>query len=547
MRLKVVCNAPGAAALRYERCIDVFTRVLMGWDKKHQAPMKAGGLFGVPIAFAGCTEEQWRLTLHLHLLLWSHGHDDMIDKLSKGGADALKSFAALLDKTTSCNLDLPAEDDQVLHACPNEHCKGTIIADEQSMQQAMGNRVDPNPKILRCTLCPSHFGAQFLITNMFNKAYQRYDLGDVPEVNLEIDSEAILRNEWKRAAEVNGVRRDLPEPARRVVKAVRQYAQQAHRGAHTAGCFKCSKFLKGQDAIKAQCSCRYFAPWGAVAETAAVLEIDPQSKSKQPVVDIQQRRTPPNAWIASSCPTLGRVMECNNFVTYVRNQQLVFYFGSYLSKAKRENSKAYGDALLKFHTYIAHQLAKFDQSDVDALDAEGRSEFSLGLGRLLCLVRAHTNGEEVGSPLAGYLLLKNDMFEFSYGTVRLPVAQGVAYLKQEEINGRLSRDGVFTAAIHDYVFRPAGRNSLGWYWYLETCEIKKGALVVEEDDTTEVNSDTERPPRAANVIILDTQEYAGVVYCLVRRTDQVSTLSAGLTFVVGKFSGILGMRLFRSI
>jgi hypothetical protein len=459
----------------------------------------------------------------------------MLNKLSQGGPDALQTFASLLDKTTSCNLDLPAEDDQILHACPNESCNGMIIADDAKMQQALFNRTDNNPKILKCTDCANQFGAQFLVTNMFKKGYERYDLGDAPIVNQEIDTEELLRHEWTRASASlsSGEQRHGQDPARqRLLKAVRQYSRQAHRGAHTGGCFKCGKFTKGQDKAKPRSAvpCRYHAPWEVVGETAATLVIDDDVERQDPVVEIKQKRTPPNAWLASSCPPLGRVMDCNNFVTYVRNQQLVFYFGSYLSKAKRENSKAYADALLKFHTYIEQQLAKYDPSSV-ALDDQARSEFSLGLGRLLCLVRAHTNGEEVGSPLAAYLLLQNAMFMFSYGTVRLPLAQGVAYLAQEEINGSLSRDGVFTASIHDYVFRPAGREHLGWYWYLEECEIGRGALADKKEEETEGSSDMELSAEdMVNVTVLNMKEEANVAYCQVRRDNQVS---------VCKISGVL--------
>jgi hypothetical protein len=120
---------------------------------------------------------------------------------------------------------------------------------------------------------------------------------------------------------------------------------------------------------------------------------------------------------------------------------------------------------------LERQLAKARDADTKRGDDDAapapRSAFSTGLGRLCSLVRAHTNGEEVGAPLAAFLLLLNNMFLFSYPTVRLPVAQGASFLSQQPIKGKLGSEGTFTCAIHDYVYRPKELENVGWYWFLE--------------------------------------------------------------------------------
>ena len=59
---------PGACAVEYESIIQIVINVLIGWNEK----MKTGtnGIFGVPLAYADCCEEQARYTLHSHISVW---------------------------------------------------------------------------------------------------------------------------------------------------------------------------------------------------------------------------------------------------------------------------------------------------------------------------------------------------------------------------------------------------------------------------------------------------------------------------------------------
>jgi len=59
---------PGACTLEYESMIQIVVRVLIGWDVRTK--QGTNGIFGVPIAFADCCEEQARYTLHSHISIW---------------------------------------------------------------------------------------------------------------------------------------------------------------------------------------------------------------------------------------------------------------------------------------------------------------------------------------------------------------------------------------------------------------------------------------------------------------------------------------------
>ncbi len=82
-----------------------------------------------------------------------------------------------------------------------------------------------------------------------------------------------------------------------------------------------------------------------------------------------------------------------------------------------------------------------------------RSEYSIGLGKLLSAIRASTNGDTIGGPLAAFVLLGNEIFAMSHQTAVLPLTQAIAYLEKETIYANITRYGEVKATIYDYVFR----------------------------------------------------------------------------------------------
>ena len=60
---------PGACAMYYSETVQVFIRHILGWDSSKQAAVPGGGVFGTVSCFAGMTEAQKRLSMHLHSLI----------------------------------------------------------------------------------------------------------------------------------------------------------------------------------------------------------------------------------------------------------------------------------------------------------------------------------------------------------------------------------------------------------------------------------------------------------------------------------------------
>ena len=82
-RFKILAKHPVAAALHFERILNIVVEQVIGWDIKRQRPFKKGGLFGVPKAWLRIVEEQSRLTLHAHFLIWLYGHSNIEDQIRR--------------------------------------------------------------------------------------------------------------------------------------------------------------------------------------------------------------------------------------------------------------------------------------------------------------------------------------------------------------------------------------------------------------------------------------------------------------------------------
>ena len=81
IRFETLANHPAAAALNFERCLELAIEYLIGWDETAGAPLKNRGVWGTPSGHLRIVEEQFRLTLHSHHLIWLHGHHNVEEQL----------------------------------------------------------------------------------------------------------------------------------------------------------------------------------------------------------------------------------------------------------------------------------------------------------------------------------------------------------------------------------------------------------------------------------------------------------------------------------
>lgn len=82
-RQEIVGDHPVAAALFFEKKIEDVLKYVVGYDTVNGKPYARGGLFGHAIAWQYSVEEQVRLTLHCHMLIWLAGHSDLDKQLEE--------------------------------------------------------------------------------------------------------------------------------------------------------------------------------------------------------------------------------------------------------------------------------------------------------------------------------------------------------------------------------------------------------------------------------------------------------------------------------
>jgi hypothetical protein len=81
-RFALLSKHPMAAALNFQNILEIVIEDIIGWSLKNKRPFRRGGLSGVPKAWVRVVEEQSRLTLHTHMLIWIYGHSAIENQLT---------------------------------------------------------------------------------------------------------------------------------------------------------------------------------------------------------------------------------------------------------------------------------------------------------------------------------------------------------------------------------------------------------------------------------------------------------------------------------
>ena len=220
----------------------------------------------------------------------------------------------------------------------------------------------------------------------------------------------------------------------------------------------------------------------------------PQSKSQIKELHIDVKKRSPSTFLTDSNSPIMSVINCNNCAKYVRDQKVSMYYGAYTTKHSTDCEKALAEAMLAIEKHENRVRKQQEQADKDKeryqreqemqednmeqpqLPTSRRSDYSIGLGKLLAAIRAATNGDTIGGPLAAFVLLGNDIFAMSHKTVPLSLTQAIAYVEQQNIYATITRFGEVKATIHDYVFR-ATRNqdieAMNFWTFVKTQESCK--------------------------------------------------------------------------
>lgn len=91
IRFDLIAQRPGAAALSFYEQLALVIKYVLGWNEKKGESFEEGGLWGVTKAYVRVVEEQARLTLHAHLLVWVVDHADISGQFNRALANKLEN------------------------------------------------------------------------------------------------------------------------------------------------------------------------------------------------------------------------------------------------------------------------------------------------------------------------------------------------------------------------------------------------------------------------------------------------------------------------
>ncbi len=445
-RFRLVAEQPGAAAVHFERIVKVFIEDILGWSERFRAPKRKGGIFGIPKAWTFCVEGQKRLSLHLHCLVWTYGTENLFERFkhlkecdSPGFEKLKQNFTELLDDVIDCDLQIPTNlyPKDTKDTCLKAGCNGNLGLKNNSILKELRKKDrhrSKDPLTLKCRECGSQFGVLDVMFNRLCKAWK--DSGrEVPEGYRENAYSKNLR--WDQL-------RDIPIDGDTTVYQLNlarlQQQTNCHAPKHWDTCF-----CRGDHK-----TCRFNVPHDPSDKTELEFhEGDESDKNHRlTAVVIRHKRKVSSIYLTCMSPALLKVFLCNNYVSFVNNMRLGYYFIKYQTKPDPSNKQSLHDAWNGFNNHFERHGSPQDSD---------RTAYSIGVGRLIAAAHAHTGGQLVGGPIAGYCLLRHDPYQMSHLTSPILPSQGAAFIKGQPVRCRIGLNGLPSATILDYVYRPDGQ------------------------------------------------------------------------------------------
>lgn len=493
-RFNLLADCTVAAAHNFENILHDIVEHIVGWCKKTGQPKKLGGLFGICKAYLRVNEEQSRLTLHVHFLIWMYGHVNLKEQLQEAinkdffNAERIElipeenceatvrpsSIAELLtteneseeshlksileklernlDSYSVGELQLPAPEMQMLTACNNPDCIGQRELIDQEMLTKMRSRPTKDEgelEALQCSVCNIKSTCSDRIQMAFEHGYMRCNKKSKP------NKQQILDLMWVGLRPKPQIEDTHQLDCWILDVAVIHDLVNIHDWRHRASCLKIR-----------QEQCRYHCPHGE-STTHATTEYNEkipdkanESSPKEIIkINLQIQRRAIFMFLTDCNLAVLAVLKCNNCTRYVLNQLISMYYGCYTTKHTKENEKALVELFRALNAYEDKLNAAKARSNPEEMNGSNssatteRSDWSIGYSRLLVATRASTNGETIGAPLAAFLARGNHLFQMSHETAPLLLQQALAFLNGSHLNASINKNGIIMAAVFDYVYR----------------------------------------------------------------------------------------------
>lgn len=395
LRFDILAKHPVAAALYFERVVRLVIRNVIGWDELESKPFKDGGLFGIAKAWLRVIEEQSRLTLHAHFLIWLVGHSDIERQLTESlpivgnrevsvmkneiecaqqvldihgesvvsVGESVPSFAVdightplkseflsvsddiqhILDRVKANvntfvlgELVLPKEEMEVGVTCCVPSCGGAMSV-RRGVLSGIRRKHRPSALEIPCLRCDRFNGTSTVscqLESALEHGFQHCFSKNRP--NSEQVTDIIWKSLAARPLSSCGTAHDcwLLELA-----AV-HLSVNLHDWKHRGSCFKNGQNVCRYKLPKDECSecvvCMIRQSATCIEERIAQGLCD--DSSLQLLITI--KKGVPYLFLTDCNRSLLEVFNCNNCVCYVENQKISMYCGGYSSKYCNDNEKS---------------------------------------------------------------------------------------------------------------------------------------------------------------------------------------------------------------
>ena len=226
-------------------CIFLCASQLLGWSTKFGRPRAKPGVFGFTRAWFGAVQQQQRLVLHIHLLIWIFGYETTMAFLATAaGRTALQVF---LDALLSSHPPLPPWESAMALCCDNGACRGANADDAADhaprvtldavldLESQRGPLPLPahqrNRPLLRCFTCGREYSGEERCRQAIAAGWQRRAFEGEPPLSREALDNALLDGSLLRriAGTADAAERDL---------LLACFVLQINHHAHTFTCLK---------------------------------------------------------------------------------------------------------------------------------------------------------------------------------------------------------------------------------------------------------------------------------------------------------------------
>lgn len=422
----------------YKLCCRALIDILFSWDSRVNRPKADPGLFGFVEALYYALEQQGRLRVHHHGVLWVAGLPR-----TTGEWDALLADGSMRARfeeycASIFSAELPVFDALETIECPVSGCDGELAPVEINKKYKHRLRSGtPPPMVAKCGVCNAEFTEPEVADAVLERAWASLDAEQ-----QVASSESAVRALGMRFGGLSAHRSTACVQLTRLLR-----KDQVHAYQHTFSC------VKGRSGSK----CRYH-----------FFRDREDSSGLNDKGEMRYRRRVGNQWLNTFIPLWRRQLHFNMDARVLGGghggHQASRYAIQYATKQQ---------TVLDNAAVVELAFRRRVQREVTSL--AGKTEFEKGVGRLLSLAFASSGVMEVGGPLATATMFEDGPAKFSCDFERLGLTVALGVMNDEDVDVVVVARGrhlVTDTSVRRYMDRPQCLEACSWYdfcaWYKPT-------------------------------------------------------------------------------